>query len=55
MLKRVWESSSVHIGLMSKLHPHNVSRVADSSYPRILREQVGEDPAHLENREKKTD
>ena len=33
---------------LSELHPHIVSRVADGSYPRVLREQVREDPAHLE-------
>lgn len=33
------------------MDPHAVSRVADGAYPRILRQQVREDPPHLQNKQ----
>lgn len=46
--KAAYESDEQVVSL-SDAHP--VSRVADSAYPRVFREQVGKDPAHLRSRE----
>lgn len=36
---------------LTEPRPHLVSRVADGAYPRVLRQQVSEDPAHLRTSE----